>query len=66
MSIAVPSRGYLLAGDYYTGVERWARERTITGKHVLSVSTVSKPPCFVCEGVDFSGAVIALVKGYGD
>ena len=42
------------------------RGRTITGEHVLSVSTVSRPPCFVCEGVDFSGAVIALVEGYGD
>ena len=42
------------------------RGRTITGEHVLSMSTVSGAPCFVCEGIDFSAAVVALVEGYGD
>ena len=51
--------------DGYWGGEL-GRGRTITGKHVLGVSTVSRAPCFVCEGVDFSRAVVALVEGYGD
>ena len=55
----------MLAGDGAgeVGVDRGL---TIAGEHVLSMSTVSGPPCFVCEGVDFSAAVIALVEGYGD
>ena len=65
MSIAVPSVGYVLAGKD-TGEGMLGRGRTITGEHVLSVSTVARPPCFVCEGVDFSRAVVALVEGYGD